>query len=587
VTGSGAAVERMACCDSTGMVAGVKWFDANGDHVRQGTEPGLSNWTIQLSPGGMTALTDQFGFYTFPNVAPGIYTVSEVSGGSGWTQTFPLSGTYNITVNPNQVVSNINFGNKRDSVGTICVVKFNDRNGNGVQNSGEEGLADWLFSLTGTYAVTGAITDSTGQYCLVLPVGTYTVSESPQSGWTPTTPTSQIVTLGSGQTRTVVFGNWQGDSLGGLCGMKFNDLNGNGVRDAGEPGISNWRINLTGTATGTVLTDSLGRYCFSNLSPGTYTLAEVLKTGWRQTAPPSPWTYTVTLAPGQTRDSLNFGNKVDSCRTDTLLINTGYNHAVGAVYPVTTPSNISLDNYWHIRSIPGVPSMNQGANVRTRHPAWAVPFANSQWLSSHPFNNVSTNGEYVFEFKFCLGDTLGTPTLSGDIFVDDDATLWLNNHLIGTVPQQILACSGPPNICNHQNSHPFSTSISSNFKTGTNTLTVKVTNRFAVAMGFDLRGVVTGSGAAVERMVCCDSTGMIDGVKWFDGNGDHVRQGNEPGLSNWTIQLSPGGMTAVTDQFGFYTFPNVAPGIYTVSEVPGGSGWTRSEERRVGKECKA
>ena len=35
------------------------------------------------------------------------------------------------------------------------------------------------------------------------------------------------------------FGNWR---YGTKSGMKFEDLNGNGVKDAGEPGIADWTI---------------------------------------------------------------------------------------------------------------------------------------------------------------------------------------------------------------------------------------------------------------------------------------------------------------------------------------------------------
>ncbi|MGD1044155.1 MAG: SdrD B-like domain-containing protein [Bacteroidota bacterium] len=99
---------------------------------------------------------------------------------------------------------------------------------------------------------------------------------------------------------------------GSICGMKFNDLNGNGVKDKGEPGLPGWQIGLNIAAIPPVMTDSLGNYCFNNLPAGTYTVAETNQNGWQQTAPPSPGTYTVTLTSGQNLDSLNFGNKMVS-----------------------------------------------------------------------------------------------------------------------------------------------------------------------------------------------------------------------------------------------------------------------------------
>lgn len=72
--------------------------------------------------------------------------------------------------------------------------------------------------------------------------------------------------------------------------MKFNDRNGNGVRDAGETGLPNWIIRLAGTdglGNGvdlTVQTDAQGRYSFL-APPGTYTVSETPQSDWIQTAP--------------------------------------------------------------------------------------------------------------------------------------------------------------------------------------------------------------------------------------------------------------------------------------------------------------
>jgi hypothetical protein len=66
---------------------------------------------------------------------------------------------------------------------------------------------------------------------------------------------------------------------GSISGMKFNDLNGNGVKDMGEPGLANWTITLTnqrGSIVKTV-TDVNGNYSFTNLAAGTYVIREQLK----------------------------------------------------------------------------------------------------------------------------------------------------------------------------------------------------------------------------------------------------------------------------------------------------------------------
>ena len=87
-----------------------------------------------------------------------------------------------------------------------------------------------------------------------------------------------------------------------IHGQKWHDLNGDGVRNPGEPGLSGWVIELLdseGTLVGTQTTTDVdlnadgtidpqterGLYSFTGLVPGIYTVGEVLKTGWEQTFP--------------------------------------------------------------------------------------------------------------------------------------------------------------------------------------------------------------------------------------------------------------------------------------------------------------
>ncbi len=94
-----------------------------------------------------------------------------------------------------------------------------------------------------------------------------------------------------------------------IFGMKFNDLNGNGVKDQGESGVSGWNIILShGISTTTVLTDQLGDYSFSPLGAGVYTVSEEHRAGWFQTFPGGAGLWGVTLAPGEQAGDKDFGN---------------------------------------------------------------------------------------------------------------------------------------------------------------------------------------------------------------------------------------------------------------------------------------
>ncbi|MBI2766705.1 MAG: hypothetical protein HYX53_12470 [Chloroflexi bacterium] len=286
-------------------ICGIKYNDLNGNGAKDTGEPALPGWTIILTPGSFTTTTDANGSYCFGSLSPGTYTVSEVVQ-VGWTPTSPPGGMTTVTVPPS--ATNIDFGNRfsQGQLSEICGTKFNDLNGNGVKDAGEPGLAGWTINLSPGSSTT--TTDANGSYCFSsLSPGTYTVSEVVQVGWTPTSPPGGMTTVTVPPSATNIdFGNrFSQGQLSEICGTKFNDLNGNGVKDAGEPGLAGWTISLS-PGSSTTTTGANGSYCFGAIPAGTYTVSEVLMPGWTQTLPAGPGTYTVTIPPATT--NLNFGN---------------------------------------------------------------------------------------------------------------------------------------------------------------------------------------------------------------------------------------------------------------------------------------
>ena len=57
---------------------------------------------------------------------------------------------------------------------------------------------------------------------------------------------------------------------GSISGQKFNDLNKNGIQDAGDPGLAGWTIQLdlgaNGTVDATTVTGAGGTYTFTGLT---------------------------------------------------------------------------------------------------------------------------------------------------------------------------------------------------------------------------------------------------------------------------------------------------------------------------------
>ncbi len=78
------------------QIQGNKWHDLDGDGIKDQGESGLAGWTIyldqnqngQLDAGEMSTVTDADGNYTFNDLAPGTYTLGEVTQ-AGWQSTYP------------------------------------------------------------------------------------------------------------------------------------------------------------------------------------------------------------------------------------------------------------------------------------------------------------------------------------------------------------------------------------------------------------------------------------------------------------------------------------------------------------------
>lgn len=99
---------------------------------------------------------------------------------------------------------------------------------------------------------------------------------------------------------------------GTICGVKFEDVDGNGRMDSQDRPLAGWTIVLRddqGMVVRTETTDRYGAYCFRDLPPGRYTVSEVSQSGWTQTYPPAPGTHTVDLDPKEVITHRDFGNR--------------------------------------------------------------------------------------------------------------------------------------------------------------------------------------------------------------------------------------------------------------------------------------
>ena len=162
-------------------LTGRKWSDLDGDGVWDAGEPALPGWTIRLSGGphniDRTAVSDGAGRYTFANLEPGTYTVTEQPQ-NGWAQTYPAVGSHQVTL-VDQSLGDFDFGNTR--LACLGDYVWLDTNRNGIQEGAETGVSGVrveLFKLVdGNWASQGGrATDDNERYlfCDLLP-GSYYV----------------------------------------------------------------------------------------------------------------------------------------------------------------------------------------------------------------------------------------------------------------------------------------------------------------------------------------------------------------------------------------------------------------------------
>ncbi|MDP6558414.1 MAG: SdrD B-like domain-containing protein, partial [Pirellulaceae bacterium] len=253
-----------------GDLSGFKFEDLSGDGLWGPDEDPLVGWTINLDLGDdgsvdLSTTTDANGFYQFTGVPLGTHQVTEDLQNS-FTQSLPgpdENFEYVVTVSPHNLVwDHLDFGNVPGS--SIHGQKFDDLNANGNKDAGEPGIDGVTITLTGTDGMGGVVTlvqttmsmdlDQSGAidpheqglyWFTGLKPGTYTVTETVPAGSVPSTPTSigPLTVISGDLLLDQDFGNFIPVEI---HGQKFDDLNANGNKDAGEPGIDGVTITLTG-----------------------------------------------------------------------------------------------------------------------------------------------------------------------------------------------------------------------------------------------------------------------------------------------------------------------------------------------------
>ena len=302
-------------------IAGVVFDDLDGDGVRDAEEPGVEGATIGLD-------LDQDGFfdqrtatladgsYLFDGLAAGEFSVS-FEGLSGFT--LSSDRAQKVTLADGETRNDLDFGVYRPV--TVSGQVFEDLNRDREQQFFESNLSGWTIEVDlgndGTIDAS-AESDASGYAVPGLPPGKHRISLVAQDGFDPTLPADgdgYLVQVESGADESDLdFGLFDktldGDPTASVSGLVFEDLDGDGVFDSGEPRRGDVLIDVVAAESGELLATTRtrvdGRYQLTLLSGVNYRLRIDLPEGFGLTTSTDDF-LSVNPQPGETIPDLNFG----------------------------------------------------------------------------------------------------------------------------------------------------------------------------------------------------------------------------------------------------------------------------------------
>ena len=136
--------------------------------------------------GQKTTKTDANGDFTFTDLTPGTYTV-KVNLPAHWHYTTSNATGQRVTLQPGALADPIEFG--QTNAATVSGSVFLDANKNGKREAREQGLADWIVTLTANGSSVPSFTtttDAKGNYSFTgIPVGIYQIGIVEAAGYSP------------------------------------------------------------------------------------------------------------------------------------------------------------------------------------------------------------------------------------------------------------------------------------------------------------------------------------------------------------------------------------------------------------------
>ena len=544
------------------------WNDTDKNGVQNATEVGVSGVTVTLyKNNGTTYLpvvsttTDAYGNYLFVLTTAGdykvgftlptdyIFTTQNVgvdTTDSDVNATTGLSDAVIIALGDDNRTVDAGIYYTAPSGASIGDYVWNDANANGIQDGTEVGMSGVTVTLYNNLGQTVAttITNESGLYHFTnLAAGTYNVGVSLPYGYVFTTQNAagstaqnnSDVSVTTGKTANFVLAaNEQktdidagvraaSSTTASVGDFVWNDLNQNGIQEAGENGVAGITVqlfNFANALVSTTATDAFGYYIFNNIAPGSYYVKVTL-----------PATYTVSPVDAGTDDEADSDIFPGTRQTDYFGVVAG-DRLTGidaGIYLTTPAGSASIGDFvWYDNNENGNQDAGEagvaGVSV-TLFDATNTAIATTATTTEgfYIFNNLAA-GTYSVGFSNLPTDYQFTLQTVGNATGSDA-------NAAGRTPSITLAAG--------QNNNDIDAGI--------------------------IRGATEGGKASLGNFV------------WNDLNNDGAQDAGEPGIGGVTVTLYQSNGTTVittttTDGLGNYIFNNLDAGQYVVgfSNFPAG-----------------
>ncbi len=418
------------------------------------------------------------------------------------------------------------------SNGAFAFYHLNAGNVVTVQETDPPGYTSSSGSNTRTLTIQGGVVQTVDfpDLPVATPTPTPTITPTPSATPTPTaTPTGTPI-------------------VGRVHGQVFNDLDGNGLPDSGEPGLVGVSVLLlqNNLVIGSTTTAGNGVYHFDSLLPGQYRIEETDPPGFSSTTPNAVVVYLLAGADLE----VNFGDRFNPTSTPTLTPTSAPTHT-----PTPTPT-------------------------QTRTPTPTLTPTATPTPTPTPTNTPSTGAVSGLVWDDLNGNITpdsGEPPLGGVAVT------------LRTFGGQLVAATqtGADGRFRIANLTPGQYRLEETDPSGyqslpgsPNLVLFQVAAGQEVVINFADQALPTPTPSPTPTPTATPGTGGIYGRVWHDRNRNGAPDPDEPGLVGVTIvlhrdlfgdtKLQPEDVivaTIVTGADGAFSFADLIPGAYLIEQV--------------------